>query len=99
MLGGLHDPEPNPPRSPLDEEIFQTEANFEKYGGDDIHNPPPKYPEHERPSPTATLSTAPAQDPNMVSWDGPDDPANPQNWTIRRKWVITMVCIVMTVNV
>lgn len=26
-----------------------------------------------------------AADPNLVGWDGPDDPANPRNWTKRRK--------------
>ncbi|KAF2108998.1 major facilitator superfamily domain-containing protein [Lophiotrema nucula] len=24
--------------------------------------------------------------PNIVDWDGPDDPQNPQNWTSGRKW-------------
>ncbi|KAI0053774.1 MFS polyamine transporter [Auriscalpium vulgare] len=26
------------------------------------------------------------KDELVVGWDGPDDPANPRNWTIRRKW-------------
>ncbi|ORY09290.1 major facilitator superfamily domain-containing protein [Clohesyomyces aquaticus] len=26
------------------------------------------------------------QDPNIVDWDGPDDPENPQNWTTGKKW-------------
>ena len=25
-------------------------------------------------------------DPNIVDWEGPDDPANPQNWTAGKKW-------------
>lgn len=41
----------------------------------------------------------PNRDPNMVTWDGPDDPSNPQNWSTKRKWIITMTCIIMTVNV
>jgi multidrug resistance protein len=28
------------------------------------------------------------RDPNIVDWDGPDDPANPQNWTQSKKWGI-----------
>ncbi|RMZ73939.1 Major facilitator superfamily domain general substrate transporter [Pyrenophora seminiperda CCB06] len=40
----------------------------------------------------ATLSSdAPAdpeQDPDLVDWDGPDDPKNPINWTARKKWSI-----------
>ncbi|KAF1838627.1 MFS general substrate transporter [Decorospora gaudefroyi] len=39
-----------------------------------------------------TLSdAAPAtqeRDPNIVDWDGPDDPTNPQNWPAKRKWGI-----------
>ncbi|KAH7391923.1 major facilitator superfamily domain-containing protein [Pyrenochaeta sp. MPI-SDFR-AT-0127] len=27
-------------------------------------------------------------DPNIVDWDGPDDPANPQNWPAKKKWGI-----------
>ena len=25
-------------------------------------------------------------DPNIVDWDGPDDPANPVNWSMAAKW-------------
>lgn len=25
------------------------------------------------------------RDPNIVDWDGPDDPANPQNWYVKRE--------------
>lgn len=28
---------------------------------------------------------------NLVTWDGPNDPANPKNWTYRRKWTVTIV--------
>jgi len=40
----------------------------------------------------ATLSSNAAadaeQDPNIVDWDGPDDPKNPLNWPSRKKWGI-----------
>lgn len=26
------------------------------------------------------------QDPNIVTWDGPNDPANPMNWSEALKW-------------
>lgn len=26
-------------------------------------------------------------DPDVVDWDGPDDKANPQNWTGGKKWL------------
>lgn len=29
-----------------------------------------------------------AQDPNVVDWDGPDDPENPMNWPAKKKWTI-----------
>lgn len=29
-----------------------------------------------------------ARDPNIVDWDGPDDPANPLNWPAKKKWSI-----------
>nr|ASK38705.1 major facilitator superfamily transporter [Paecilomyces divaricatus] len=32
-----------------------------------------------------------AEDPTLITWDGPDDPANPKNWSRRRKWAATMV--------
>ena len=25
-----------------------------------------------------------------VTWDGPNDPSNPKNWTYRRKWTVTI---------
>ncbi|RDB16604.1 hypothetical protein Hypma_002799 [Hypsizygus marmoreus] len=84
-------------RSPLEEEIIEDEAAFEKYGGDDIHEPPPKPAE---PAAVATTLFAPKPvDPNQVGWDGPEDPDNPQNWSTSYKWFITLVCSVMTVNV
>lgn len=27
-----------------------------------------------------------SEDPNIVSWDGPNDPSNPMNWSSGRKW-------------
>ncbi|KAK6501438.1 hypothetical protein TWF481_009276 [Arthrobotrys musiformis] len=31
------------------------------------------------------------RDPNLVDWDGPDDPQNPLNWSIKKKWIATVV--------
>ncbi|KAJ5770246.1 uncharacterized protein N7511_002297 [Penicillium nucicola] len=36
------------------------------------------------------------KDPNLVDWDGPDDPENPQNFSTLRKWVITLTMSSMT---
>lgn len=31
------------------------------------------------------------KDPNLVTWEGPDDPENPKNWSKKRKWLATIV--------
>jgi hypothetical protein len=31
------------------------------------------------------------KDPFLVTWDGPDDPANPKNWPNKRKWAAAFV--------
>lgn len=31
------------------------------------------------------------KDPNLVTWDGPDDPANPHNWPKHRRWSSTIL--------
>jgi DHA1 family multidrug resistance protein-like MFS transporter len=31
------------------------------------------------------------RDPDLVDWDGPDDPENPMNFSTSRKWVITVL--------
>lgn len=36
-------------------------------------------------------------DPNIVSWDGPDDPTNPMNWTMRKKWSNIAVLSILTI--
>lgn len=40
------------------------------------------------------------RDPNLVDWEGPDDPGNPQNWPVWKKWIITVslgtVAVVVT---
>ncbi|ANB12434.1 Tpo3p [Sugiyamaella lignohabitans] len=35
-------------------------------------------------------------DPELVTWEGPDDPENPRNWSPFRKWVTTVVVSVYT---
>ncbi|PYI14593.1 MFS multidrug transporter [Aspergillus violaceofuscus CBS 115571] len=39
------------------------------------------------------------KDPNIVDWDGPDDPEYPPNWSELRKWTITIILGLMTVSV
>jgi hypothetical protein len=75
--------------SSLQHEILRDELDIERYGADD-----PKPPQYRRAHEEAT-----AVDTQAITWDGPDDKSNPQNWSIRRKWAVTITCIVMTINV
>lgn len=36
------------------------------------------------------------KDPNIVDWNGPDDPGNPMNWPRSKKWVVTFTFSLMT---
>lgn len=36
---------------------------------------------------------SPQADPNLVTWTGPDDPANPHNWSVGRKLAITGIWV------
>ncbi|KZT25535.1 MFS general substrate transporter [Neolentinus lepideus HHB14362 ss-1] len=73
----------------LEQEIARDELRTEKYGGDDPREPA-----------ADTIPPTPEEgDPNLVSWDGTDDPANPQNWSVKYKWAVTVVCSFLTVCV
>jgi multidrug resistance protein len=37
-----------------------------------------------------------ARDPNIINWDGPDDPKNPQNWPAAKKWRIVFATSLIT---
>ncbi len=36
------------------------------------------------------------KDPNVVDWDGPNDQANPMNWSDNQKWLNIVILSVMT---
>ena len=72
------------------------EECFERYGGDDIHEPPPK---EFLVGGTSLAKLETTIDANMTTWDNPNDPSNPQNWSIKYKWFVTFVCTVITINV
>ncbi|KAF2723576.1 MFS general substrate transporter [Polychaeton citri CBS 116435] len=44
----------------------------------------------------STRSKKSMKDPDLVTWDGPDDPENPKNWTRKRKWAATAVVSLFT---
>jgi hypothetical protein len=91
----------------LREELARDEARFERYGGDDPVDPPPKTPRAPAAAPSSVpqpVSTPPSnsleksKDPNLVDWDGPNDPENPQNWSRSRKWMVTWTCVLLSIN-
>lgn len=43
-------------------------------------------PAHQLEKRKSARSARSIKDPNLVTWDSPDDPANPKNWSMRRKW-------------
>ncbi|KAI0852761.1 MFS general substrate transporter [Daldinia vernicosa] len=40
--------------------------------------------------------TADEKDPDVVDWDGPDDPENPANWSDKKKWLNIAILSIMT---
>lgn len=73
---------------------LHVEEEFERYGGNNIYDPSPRTPRSESRVPSSGM-----KDPKLVDWNGPEDPENPQNWSKKYKWLITLACIVMTMNV
>lgn len=84
------------PSSPLDEEIADDEARMERYGGDDVREPSKL--SHKKQKEDSTFP-APESEPSPVTWDGPNDSENPQNWSHLRKWFLTVLISALTVNV
>ncbi|KAG4428625.1 hypothetical protein IFR05_015889 [Cadophora sp. M221] len=39
------------------------------------------------------------KDPNLIDWNGPSDPENPQNWTASKKWIVVTALSLMTICV
>ena len=84
------------PQMHIEQITFRGEEHFERYGGDDIHEPPPK--EFLVGVPSLVQSET-ILNTNMVTWDGPNDTSNPQNWSVKYKMFVTLVCTVITINV
>ncbi|KAK0186318.1 major facilitator superfamily domain-containing protein [Armillaria mellea] len=107
MVGSIMTPTPRssvtalettlPPHSPqirsvsLEQEIAVDEHRIEKYGANDPQEPKPK-------KDSSIFDTKPL-DPNMVTWSDANDQLNPQNWSKRKKWAITGLCILLALNV
>jgi multidrug resistance protein len=46
--------------------------------------------------PLDQVAAPPPKDPFEVTWDGPDDPTNPKNWSLRSKWLLTVIVSLFT---
>lgn len=44
----------------------------------------------------ADIEKEETRDPNIVDWDGPDDPENPLNWTAKKKVTATISIALIT---
>jgi DHA1 family multidrug resistance protein-like MFS transporter len=66
-----------------------------------VDRPPCVHPSSRRPSQTpndlesqkALPETETKRDPNLVTWNGPDDPANPQHWSFPKKAFVTAIWV------
>lgn len=87
----------NPPRSASHRTIDESEAEKKDDDGSieipEVRDGIPDVRDVEKGDPARDEAKAepPPKDPNIVSWEGPDDPANPKNWPIRRKWAACLV--------
>jgi hypothetical protein len=78
-------------RNRLQFETSSSRTSFsEENTKDDIEKGPDGANPHDAPG------VSPSKDPNLVDWDGPSDPDNPQNWSLAKKWYITMILSCLT---
>ena len=82
----------------LDEQLaIKFDAHLEAaYDSKNSQEPTPK---NKSSPPPLPFLPKPNTDPNLVKWDGPDDPENPQNWSFWYKLWITMISTTATLNV
>lgn len=80
---GPHSPEELETRGPKEEDVLESEE-----GDDDI--------EKGLPERDITNPAPPTRDPNLVDWDGPEDPENPMNWGLAKKNYITIMLSLVT---
>jgi hypothetical protein len=66
------------PRSDLEKGLGNETVVSMTSLGEDSQKTEAEIPQHSRPD-------SDAKDPNLVTWDGPDDPENPFNWKTYKK--------------
>lgn len=63
-------------------DMFQTKDEAEFPNEDQLHVSTIPSSEQEPIREDQVGATIPKQEPNLTDWDGPDDPENPQNWSM-----------------
>ncbi|KAH7039896.1 major facilitator superfamily domain-containing protein [Microdochium trichocladiopsis] len=88
-----------------DVESQQHQQQHSDSGSETAHAPHEDEVPEKQPEPEDQLRTSPkgpgedsnnAQDPNLVTWDGPDDPENPLNWSSSKRWTTVAVVSYLT---
>lgn len=50
--------------------------------------------------PSTALDVSRTEDAReIVTWDGPDDPENPKNWSYAYKWWVTIIVCILSLDV
>ncbi|KAJ7240402.1 MFS polyamine transporter [Mycena haematopus] len=87
----------------LNSELAIEEERYTRYGGADPRPPEsfaaPVPEQANRRFSTITRAPSALLDPEELTWEGPGDKSNPQNWSNAQKWFITFIVVIMTVNV
>lgn len=89
-LGSVRDVPSNPstrPHSPMNEKDIKTVA---------VEKDVEKAVTPASSSIGADADDVPEQDPNIVDFDGPDDPQNPMNWGFTKKWGMVLLISAIT---
>jgi hypothetical protein len=85
-------------------ELSPTATMVERPASSGSDEPPLKIPDDDKSSRGAASSIV--QDVSQkeatrefVTWDGPDDPENPKNWSYAYKWWITIIMCILCLDV
>lgn len=70
-----------------DEAAHQQEKTYEEIRG----GIPYEHDVEAQPPLEKKKSSRSIRDPNLVTWDSDDDPKNPKNWSMKRKWAATLI--------
>lgn len=74
-------------------EDVEKDADVEAQASQDSTDPEKAKEQEQAPKNPAAAE----KDPNLVQWNGPEDPENPQNLSVGKKWLITMLLSSLTV--